>query len=295
MKLVPFRIQPARSVQEASELLRRSGDDAVIYAGGTELLLVLKLGFAEYAELIDIKKIAGLRRLEAIDGELEIGATVTHREIERSPVVSESWPALAAMERGVANIRVRSVGTLAGNLCFADPHSDPATFLLASDAVVMCSDGAEPTRRIPIDEFFLGPYETARRPDELLTAIRVPALPRGAAMAHHKLSFKERPAVTVSSLVHLEDRRVRTVRIAVGSVGPIPVRARAAEGVLTGIPAGDLDDDTLRAAASAAADECGAAQDANGSVDYKQHLVAVLVRRCVREAVDAALRRKEAA
>ncbi len=294
MKLPPFRILAARSVEEASEMLGRSGDDAVVYAGGTELLLVLKLGFAEYAELIDIKKIAALRRIEVMDGELEIGATVTHREIERSAIVSDHWPALAVMERSVANIRVRSVGTLAGNLCFADPHSDPATFLLAAGASVTCSNGREP-RRIPMDEFFLGPYETARRPSELLTAIRVPALPRGAAMVHKKLSFKERPAVTVTCLVHVEDRHIRTVRVAVGSVGPTPVRATRAEEALMGVSASDLADDTLRVAAAAAAEGSGAVQDANGSAEYKQHLVAVLVRRCVREAATAALRSEDAA
>src|SRR5207253_10103403 len=117
-------------------------------------------GFAAYGHLVDIKPIEALGGIRAENGALVVGATATHREIERSPLVLERLPSLAAMARGVANIRVRSVGTLGGNLCFSDPHSDPATFLLALDAEV--EYGAAPeARRVPLSEFLVGPYETA--------------------------------------------------------------------------------------------------------------------------------------
>src|SRR5438270_9836753 len=97
-------------------------------------MLLMKLGLAGYGHLIDVKGIAELHDLRAENGHLHIGAAVTHRQLERAPVVRDGWPALAAMERNIANIRVRTVGSLGGNLCFSDPHSDPATFLLAAGA-----------------------------------------------------------------------------------------------------------------------------------------------------------------
>src|SRR5205807_9843814 len=115
-----------------------------VICGGTELLLLMKLGFSSYGHLVDIKGIEELGGIRAENGVLVIGSTVTHREIERSPLVLERLPALAAMERGVANLRVPNGGTLGGNLCFSDPHPDPATFLLALDAAVEHDAGRRP-------------------------------------------------------------------------------------------------------------------------------------------------------
>jgi carbon-monoxide dehydrogenase medium subunit len=275
--LPPFDLHRATSVEEAYELLRRYGEDAAVYCGGTELLLLLKLGFAAYGHLVDIKPIQELDGIRSDNGTLVIGSTVTHRELERSPVIAERLPALAAMERRVANIRVRSVGTLGGNLCFSDPHSDPATFLVALDAEVECRR-AGGTRRLPLSDFVLGPYQTALEPSELLAAVRVPVPDPAAGLAHRKLSFHERPAATVSVLTRVQNGAVVDVRIAVGSVGARPVRAQAAEQLLLGAPVDDAD--TLGRAAEAAAEASQAVEDANGSADYKANLVRVLVKRC---------------
>ena len=118
MTLPPFDLHRARSVEEATELLTRYGADAAVICGGTELLLLLKLGFADYGHLVDVNGIDGLGGIDAENGTLVIGSTVTHREIERAPIVLDRLPALAAMVRRVANVRVRNVGTLGGNLCF---------------------------------------------------------------------------------------------------------------------------------------------------------------------------------
>ena len=286
MTLPAFEIHSPTSIEEASDLLERYGDDAVLYSGGTELLLLLKLGFAEYGHLVDVKGIAELRRLEREDGTLSIGAAVTHREVELAPVVHAAWPALAEMEREVANVRVRTSGTLGGNLCFSDPHSDPATFLLAAGAEAVCSRGGGKTRVLPLRDFLAGPFETALAASELLVAVRVPPIEPGAALAHRKLAFHERPAATVSCLARLDASRVVDARVAVGSVGLVPVRAHAAERLLTG--AGRADADVLEAAGEAAAGEVDPVEDANGSVDYKRNLVRVLVKRCFAEAVDRA-------
>jgi aerobic carbon-monoxide dehydrogenase medium subunit len=285
--LPPFELHRPGSVEEASELLEQFGDDAVVYSGGTELLLVMKLGFADYPHLVDVKRIAELRRLELSNGVLEVGAAVTHLEVERSSIVRERWPALASMERGVGNLRVRAMGTIGGNLCFADPHSDPATFLLASGGSLVCRRADGPPRELPMEAFVEGPYQTALRPGELLTAVRVPEPGPGAGIAHEKISLHERPAVTVTCLARVEDAQVTSARVAVGSVGNRPQRALDAEAALVGVPAEGLDD-RVSTAAEAAAEAANPVEDANGSVEYKRQLIRVLVARCARTAVERA-------
>lgn len=278
MTLPPFELHRPQSLEEATQLLERYGDDAALYCGGTELLLLLKLGFASFGQLVDLKGIEELRGIRADNGALVIGAAVTHRDVERDPLVLERLPALAAMERGVANIRVRTVGTLGGNLCFSDPHSDPATFLLALDAEVECRRGGGPVRRVPLADFTVGAYQTVLQPGELLTAIRVPVPAEGTRVIHRKIRFHERPAVTVTCAVRSDGGSVAEARVAVGSVGVVPVRAVEAERLLVG-------GEPPAAAAEAAAGVAGAVEDANGSVDYKENLVRVLVERTLTEAL----------
>jgi carbon-monoxide dehydrogenase medium subunit len=258
--------------------LLRYGDDAAVICGGTELLLLLKLGFAAYGHLVDIKGVEELGGIRAENGTLVIGATATHREIERAPLVLERLPALAKMEREVANIRVRNVGTLGGNLCFSDPHSDPATFLLALDAEVEY-DGTQRS----LSEFLVGPYETALAHGQLLHSVRIPLPREGTRIAHRKLSFHERPAATVACAVRVEGGSIAEARVAVGSVGPRAVLATGAAGALAGASVDDAD--RLRSAAALAAEEGGAVEDANGSAEYKEQLVRALVERCVRDAL----------
>lgn len=280
--LPAFALHRVDTVASATETLDELGDEAVVYAGGTELLLVMKLGFGTHAHLVDVKPIPELGRLEVVDGSLVIGATVSHRTIERSAVVREGWPALVEMERRVANVRVRAVGTLGGNLAFADPHSDPATFLLAADARVTLGLGDD-RRSLPIGDFVLGPYQTALQPCELLVAIEVPPVPAGAAMAHQRFGFHERPAATIACLVRVAGGAVVETRIAVGSVGIVPVRVPAAEGLLGGADPTALPGDAVDAAGRAAAEAADPVADANGAADYKRDLVRVLVGRCLRE------------
>jgi carbon-monoxide dehydrogenase medium subunit len=283
--LPPFELHRVDTVAEATATLAELGDDAVLYAGGTELLLLMKLGLASYRHLVDIKPIAELQGIAIDDGVLHVGGGVRHRAIERSPLVTAGWPVLAEMERWVANIRVRTVGTLGGNLAFADPHSDPATFLLAADAAIVLGRGEE-RRRLAIADFVLGPYDAALEPGELVVRVEVPPVPAGAGMAHLRFAFHERPAATVSVLARVAAGEIAEARVAIGSVGLQPVRAAEAERLLVGLQADDLDPAVLRAAGEAAATASEPDDDANGSAEYKANLVAVLVGRALRQAVD---------
>lgn len=285
--LKPFELHRAGTVAEATGLLSEFGADAVPYCGGTELLLLMKLGLGAYDHLVDIKPIAELAGIDVRDGELRIGAAVTHRAIERSPDVVRGWPQLVAMERQVANIRVRATGTLGGNLAFADPHSDPATFLLVADADLVLGRG-EDRRRVPMSAFVVGPWTTVLEPGELVVAIHVPPVPDGAGLAHLRFAFHERPAVTVSCLARITGGRLAEIRIAVGSVGLAPLRVPDAETRLLDLDAADPDPAALTVAGQAAATASDPIEDSNGSVDYKAHLVDVLVGRAVRAAIEDA-------
>jgi carbon-monoxide dehydrogenase medium subunit len=228
-----------------------------------------------------VRAIPELTGIRLENGFVELGAAATHREIERSAVVQERIPALAEMERSVANIRVRTAGTLGGNLCFSDPHSDPATFLLAAGAEAVVRRGGEPSRVLPLEAFLRGPYETALEEGDLLISVRVPATPPGTGIAHRKLAFRERPAATVAVWVRAVEGSVEEARIAVGSVGPVAVRASEAESLLVGGA-------SVEEVAGAAAEACRAMEDADGSEEYKRQLIRVLVGRTLSEALQRA-------
>ena len=229
MKLAPFTVHRPGSVGQASRLLADLGDDAAAYCGGTELLLAMKLGLASYEHLVDLKRVYGLRGIAADGGITRIGAATTHHEIETSAALRARYPEMSAMISQVANLRVRSVGTLGGNLCFADPHSDPASFLMAVGATLVCQRG-EATRRIPAAGFLTGLYETALAPGELLVAVELPARPERTGISHLRMKLTERPVVTVTALVTLAPHRRGADRRAGppdrGLGGQRPVRRR---------------------------------------------------------------------
>ena len=287
MRLAPFRLHRPETVEQATDLLAELGSAAALYSGGTELLLVAKMGLTDFTDLVDVKRIEELGGVTA-NGGLRIGAAVSHREIEHSLVVRDRWPSLATMERHVGNIRVRNVGTIGGNLCFADPHSDPATYLTAVGAQLVARCGGQAAREIPVEGFTRGPYRNTLAPGELLVSIEVPAPAPGSAVVHRKLSFRERPAITVAANLTVHDGTISEVRLAVGSIGVAPLRLPTAERVLVGAEATVAQQELWSEFAHAAANEAQPVADANGSIDYKRQLVRVLAARCAREAMTLA-------
>jgi aerobic carbon-monoxide dehydrogenase medium subunit len=287
MKLPPFSVHRPGSVAEASGLLAELGDEAAAYCGGTELLLAMKLGLASYEHLVDLKRVDGLRGITADgDGTLRIGAAVTHHQIETSAAVRARYPELAAMISQVANLRVRSAGTLGGNLCFADPQSDPASFLLAAGATMVCQRG-QVTRRVPATGFWTGPYQTVLGPGELLVRVELPPRPPGTGLAHRRMKLTERPVVTVTALVTLGGAEVSQARLVVGAVGSVPFAAET--GSLAGAGPRDF---AARAEATAgqAAAGCAPLPEGEASPDYARHLVFVHARQALSQAFAAAAR-----
>ena len=279
-----FEIHQPGNVAEASEILRHYGDDAAVYAGGTELLLAMRHRALSYSHLVDLKVIPGLNAIGTRDAAIEIGAACTHRMLERSSLLQKMLPAFAELESQVANIRVRATGTLGGNLCFAEPHSDPATMLLVLDAKVRI-EGAEGAREIPIEKLVAGAYANHLAPGEILTRIIVPAAKSDHRAAYMKFQIHERPTLGLGLWLETPDRgrTFRAARVAVGCVCPFPSRALSAEALLTGSRAEV--EKHLPETATLIADGADLVDDHEGSAEYKRHLIGVFLRRTFLKAV----------
>jgi carbon-monoxide dehydrogenase medium subunit len=287
--LAPIEIHTPRTIPDASALLRHYGDDAAVYAGGTELLIVMKERLTPVNRLIDIKKIDGLREI-AIDSEgtLTIGALATHREIARHADVQRHSPYFAALEGIIANTRVRAAGTIGGNLCFAEPHSDPATLLSAVHAVVRL-ESSERARELQIEDFFQGLLETERRPDEIMTRIALPKLWDTTGVSYQRFKTHERPVATVAAAMSVAGGVIDDSRVFVGSVGPKPQRMTAVEDAIRGRQPGLV---LFQESALLAANDADIDEEGFESAEYKRHLVAVYVQKALQDASDNAKARQ---
>ena len=278
-----FRLEEPGSIGEASELLARFGESAKVYAGGTELLLAMKEGLVQYERLINVKKLKGLNDVGAADGMIKIGALCTHHELERSSLLQQKLPSLHKLEQNVANVRVRQSGTLGGNLCFAEPHADPGTLLMALGAKFV-AEKSSGKRDIAAEEFFVDAYETSLQADELLTEIRIPAPTNHSRSAYLKFGYLERPSVGVALAFNLNGGGLSDVKIAVGCAGPAPRRVPEAEAALNGKSREEAERN-LAQAGVAAGRASQAITDLHGSQDYKEHIVGVLLKRVFQSAV----------
>jgi carbon-monoxide dehydrogenase medium subunit len=278
-----FRLEEPESVAEVSELLGRFGDSAKVYAGGTELLLAMKEGLVDYERLINVKNLKGLNEVNAANGTIKIGALCTHHQLEYSTALKEKLPSLVKLEQNVANVRVRQAGTIGGNLCFAEPHADPGTLLIALGAT-MLAEKSSTKREIAAAAFFVDAYETSLAADEVLTEIRIPAPTANFRSAYLKFGYLERPSVGVAVAFNLSGGRVSDVKIAVGCAGPAPRRVEEAEALLEGKSTAEAQRNLAQAGAIAGrASE--AISDLHGSQDYKEHIVGVLLKRAFQSAI----------
>jgi len=239
--------------------------------------------------LVSLREIAGLDRIEAANGGLRLGALVTHREVETSPRVRERLPVLAETFRRVASVRIRHMATVGGALAHADPNQDPPVTLIALGARVEIR-GARGRRELPLEEFFRDYYESALEPGEVVTGVVVPQLPAASGAAYVKFlprTADDYATVAVAATVSLEPdgERCRTARIALGSVGVTPIRARAAEALLAGQRVGA---DLLRAAGESVKGAVDPLSDHRGSAAYKREMAAVMAGRALTQAWDAA-------
>jgi carbon-monoxide dehydrogenase medium subunit len=283
---VSFALIQPTTLPEALDALAEHGDEAKVMAGGTAVNLMLQQRLIAPDVLVDVARIPGLDAIQegngSPHGSLHIGALVTLRDVEMSPLVDERWPGLARACQEVGNVRIRNQATLGGNLAEADYASDPPAMLLALDARVLVQN-ASTSRAIPLADFFYGFYTTALEPDELITGIVVPGLPASTRMTYLKFktrSSEDRPALGVAAVGTFEDGTCTDLRVAVGAATEIPQRLPEVEALAAGQP---LTDDLVTEVAEGYAAQVETLDDLRGSAWYRSQMIRTHVRRALEE------------
>jgi aerobic carbon-monoxide dehydrogenase medium subunit len=267
-------VQPT-TVAEASRALQEFGEKAKIYAGGAELLLLQRHGLLHTEVLVNIKRIERLQRLSCDESALRVGACVSHRDLETSSMVRARAPSFAYAESQVANIRVRNQGTLGGNLCFNDPHSDPGTVLLMHDATVML-ESERGEREMILEDFFLDMYTTALAPDELLVEVKVPFLPERMKSTYLRLHRYQRPTLGVAVAAHMSNGAIEDARLAVGCIGPRALRLKDLEAKIAGAALSEVRK-IVADEATYLRDRLDPVDDLLGSAEYKLYMASQLL------------------
>ncbi|MBW6434280.1 xanthine dehydrogenase family protein subunit M [Actinoplanes hulinensis] len=284
----PFEYERATSVDQAIGLLERLGSSARLVAGGHSLLPMMKLRLANFEYLIDINDLHGeLGYIRLSDDEVRIGAMTRHRELLESDVLAGVFPIFRDAERVIADPVVRNRGTLGGSLCQADPSEDLSAVCTTLDAscVIRGPGGAE--RVVTMEEFHVGPYETAVADNEILTEIRLPRknFKVGSAYAKVERRAGDWAVVSAGAAVWLDAGRIVDARVGLAAVGPNTTGIPEISASLRGH---EPSEELYQLAGAIAARGCDPVTDTRGSADYKRHLADELTRRTLRTAVERA-------
>jgi xanthine dehydrogenase iron-sulfur cluster and FAD-binding subunit A len=262
------------SVSEVIETLAAHGDAARILAGGTDLLVQMKMERQKPAYVIGIGALTELQGIRQDIAKLTIGALTTIRDLARDTTVREGYTALAEACAAFSTAQVQAMGTVGGNLCNGSPASDTAPVLIALGAEVVLA-GPEGETRLPLERFFRGPGKTARRPDQLLVAVEVPAPAPNTGSAFVKIGRVAADIAKANAAVCFmrDGDRIADCRLAFGSVAPTPMRAPRAEAILRGQT---MTPELIAHAAAVAAEEISPIDDVRSTAAYRRQVVAAL-------------------
>jgi aerobic carbon-monoxide dehydrogenase medium subunit len=298
MKPPPFAYVAPTALPAAVETLAEHGDDAKVLAGGQSLVPALNFRLARPEIVVDINRLHSLNTLTVEDSALRIGALARHEDVLTAAARGVLGPPgsvdplgalLERIGRYVGHLPIRVRGTFAGSLAHADPAAEWCALAVALDAQVHAAS-VRGERVVAAADLFDGPYMTTLAPDELVTEVRLPLLGPSAGVGFAELARTAGDFALVAAVAAAEldgqgpDATIRSARIGLAGVGPSAVRARAAEEVLTGQAAGP---EVLEEAAAAAADGVDPSGDLHASTGYRRHLVRVLTRRALADAVGA--------
>jgi carbon-monoxide dehydrogenase medium subunit len=283
----PFEYERATTVDQAIGLLERLGSSARLVAGGHSLLPMMKLRLANFEYLIDINPLHDeLGYIRVGDDEVRIGALTRHRELLESGDLAAVFPIFRDAERVIADPVVRNRGTLGGSLCQADPSEDLSAVCTTLDASCVIRGPGGGERVVSMEDFHVGPYETAVGDDEILTEIRLPRRP-GAGSAYEKVERRagDWAVVSAGAAVWLSDGRIVDARVGLAAVGPnttgIPEISEISRGL-------EPSEELYARAGEIAARSCDPVTDQRGSAEYKRHLANELTRRTLRRAAERA-------
>jgi carbon-monoxide dehydrogenase medium subunit len=281
VKPAPFAYAKAASLNEAIGLLGEK-PDAKLLAGGQSLIATLNMRLSAPSALVDINGLDELRGIRRKDGMIEIGAMTRHVEAERSNDIADHVPLIAAAMPHIGHPAIRNRGTIGGSVAFADPAAElPACFLALSGEADIA--GPKGKRTVKADDFFRGLFETALGPQDVLTAIRVPAADKNMRVGFAELSRRlgDYAIVGLAATAKADGKGLSDVRLAFFGVGTTPARASRAEAALNGA-ADDKDID-----AAVAALELSPVDDVQATAATKKHLAGVLLRRVVAQLKEA--------
>jgi carbon-monoxide dehydrogenase medium subunit len=285
--MAPFYLLEPRSLREAAALLAGGDASTRPVAGGTAVMLMMKLGVLRPARLVSLRAVE--KRYSEIatgpDGDIRIGALATLSALERSAFIRKEAPVLAQTLRTLANVRVRNVATLGGHLAHADPHMDlpPVLIALGASATIV---GAKGERVMPLEQLHRGYLETTLKHGELIAEVSVPkqGARRAAYMKCTTRSADDWPALGIAAVLDMNNDTIREARIVVSAATDIPERLVKAEAALRGARA---DDAVLARAGEAGAAEAGVIADAHGTAAYKRELLRVYLARAVKQAINS--------
>ena len=282
----PFEYEAPATVDDALALLAEHRDDAKVLAGGQSLVPLLNYRLAKPRVVVDINDLP-LAAIRIDDGHLSLGALVRHHHLEESADVARHGPLLKEAAALIGNVRVRALGTVGGSIAHADPAGELPLAMVALDARLHLRS-AVGQRALSAREFFTGYLSTALAVDELIVDVHVPLMGEaGYALEEFARRAGDFALVAALAIVKVDARgRVEAARLAVGGVGPTPVRVTAAEDALLGH---EPSDERLARAAGVAADALDPQSDPFASAAYRRHLARVLTRRALTRAVARAL------
>jgi aerobic carbon-monoxide dehydrogenase medium subunit len=272
------------TVDDVVRALSEAGEEAKVIAGGQSLLPVLRMRLAAPSKLVDLGRVSALRGVREDGDFVVIGSMTTHYEVQRDPLVLEHAALLALATDTVADPQVRHRGTFGGALSHADPAGDLLAPTLALDAEMVVR-GMDGTRTVPAAEFFTDFFTTALRPTEILVEVRVPKT-TGWSAHYEKFNRVAQawPVVAVAAAVRVDGGTIAEARVGLTNMAATPVRAVSVEQALVGQPATA---ESIREAASHAAEGTSPPSDGNADAAYRQHLARVLTSRAVAAAAGA--------
>jgi carbon-monoxide dehydrogenase medium subunit len=279
--LIPgsFEYHRPASLSDAVALLGRLDSDARVIAGGHSLIPMMKLRLATPTHLVDLAGVPELKGVRIEGGEIVIGAMTTQREIIINGLLAEHAPILRETAEVIADPQVRYVGTIGGNVANGDPGNDMPALMMALGASYVLR-GAEGERRVLARDYYLGLYETAAKPGEVLAAVRVPKPPAGHGWAYEKLKRKIGDYATAAAAVILTvaNGRVATCAIGLTNVAGTPLMASEAAATVVG---STLDEPALARAAAAATAAASPSEDGRGSAEYRAKMAGVMTARAL--------------
>jgi carbon-monoxide dehydrogenase medium subunit len=279
MTIRSFELLEPRSLPEAAGLLTEYGDEARVIGGGTTLVILMKQRALHYPYLVDLRLIPGLSEIKREPDGVCIGAMVTHRTVETSPLMREKFPILAEAFAYIGNVRVRQTASVGGNLAHADYRLDPPPPLLVLNAEI-AAYGPNGSRKIALKDFFRGMYETVLEPGEILVDVKIPNMPPNSKAVYLRfstLSANDWPCLGVAGFLLEENGRCKELRLALGGVAATPLLI----GGLDFARDQEVDEAIIEKVLTAVDEQISPFSDFRGSEWYKRRMARLFVKKAV--------------